>query len=193
MGHWKDGATRPKIRHVPRHVYKRAEEAVEFMMEANCLYEGSKQEFAEAMADRFGASWLTRDGKPDRRLVEDVCTLTREQEGDPTAYAICQGYVVAYSGPKGGMVMYGDDGEIPLMHLLLTLNGDALRQQCHKTENRRRGTIWSTAARACLNDGDHDLGLLLSQMEHEIDRTGFVSDGLVQEFQSALKQRGLVA
>ena len=190
--HWREGAGRPKIRY-SRDLYKRATEAIEYLMEQNCFFEGSKQDFAMLMAERYGTSWLKADGKPDRRLVEDVCNLTRDQEGDAVAQATLAGYMIGYADNHGGLVLLDPSGEQPYHHQLLWLNGDNLRQRCHKTENRRRASVWKAARDAAFREGDLDVGLLIGQIEREIETTGFLSDSLSAEYERLLRERGLVA
>ena len=108
------------------------------------------------------------------------------------ARAICSGYVVAYSSTHGGLVLVDPDGAMSYEHQVKFLGGDLLRQQQHKTENRRRVTIWEAAAKNALSNGDHDLGLLISNIRHDIEVTGFVSDALIDEYLGSLKERGLL-
>lgn len=187
------GPSRPKLRTVPRHIYKRAEETIEYLMEQDGYCPLTKRDFALLMAERYGTQWLKPgDGTPDHRLVSEVCTLTREQEGDPVAAAICSGYVVAYSSVHGGLVLVDPSGDMSYEHQVKFLGGDLLRQQQHKTENKRRITIWKAAAENALENGDHDLGLLISNIRHDIEVTGFVGDGLVEEYMKALHNRGML-
>lgn len=184
---------RPKLRTVPHHIYKRAGEVIEYLMEQDGYSPLTKRDFALLMAERYGTSWLApSDGRPDHRLVSEVCTLTREQDGNPIASAICCGYVVAYSSVHGGLVLVDPNGDMSYEHQVKFLGGDLLRQQSHKTENRRRCVIWEAAAKNALKNGDHDLGLLISNIRHEIDRFGFVSDTLINEYVKAINARGLL-
>lgn len=184
---------RPKLRTVPRHIYKRAEETINYLMEQDGYCPLTKRDFALIMAERYGQSWLKpADGTPDHRLVSEVCTLTREQEGDPVAASICAGYVVAYSTVHGGLVLVDPSGDMSYEHQVKFLAGDLQRQQQHKTENRRRCVIWEAATRNAAENKDIDLALLISNIKRDIEVTGFVSDSLVEEYGGALRERGLV-
>lgn len=170
---------------------RRATEAIEFLMENDGYSPLTKAEFAGALAGRFGRVWLRADGTPNRRLVEDVANLTRDQHGDIEAEIACAGYIVSYSPVKGGMTLVGLDGNMDLPHLLKMQAGDVLRQQNAKTINRRRVAIWKEASRAAHRAGDFDLAACLSQIENEIDTTGFVSDSKSNEFLQLLRVRGI--
>lgn len=191
MSHWKEGAGRPKFRK-SRNLYKRTQEAIEFLMEEDGYSPHTKKDFAYVMASRYGEGWLNVQGQPDHRLVGDVCTLTREQEGDPVARSICSGYVVSYSSHHGGLVLVDPDGDMSYQHQVKFLLGDSMRQKQHKTENRRRVTIWRAASKNAIATGDYDLGLIISSMAHEIETTGFISDSLIDEYVKALSARGLM-
>ena len=61
---------------------KRAQEAIEFLMAHGNFVEYSKEQFAIAL------NWYDRlNEKPDRRLVETVCNMTRDQHDHPEVEA----------------------------------------------------------------------------------------------------------
>jgi hypothetical protein len=172
-------------------MYERAREAIEYLMECQGHTPLSKREFADEMANRYGRPWITSGGQPDRRLVSDVCNLTRDQDHDPTARELFGGYMIAYAPNSGGMVLIDPSGEMALHHHLHFLAGDVQMQQKAKTVMRRRISDWKAAALSAMSSGDYDLGRLLSQAENEIDRSGFISDTLVVLYLKALTARGV--
>lgn len=162
------------------------------LIEEDGFVDCTKNEFAELMYERTRRpQWLKKDGSPNRSLVEDVCNLTRDQDAWPEVATELSGYRVVYAPSKGGMVLIGADGEMKLEHLVRMLWGDARRQQEAKTVGRRRVSSWRTAAQMASRSGDLDLGLLMAQMENEVNTTGFVSDSLYTEFEAALRKRGI--
>lgn len=171
-------------------LYQRCQEAIEMLMEHDGHTTLTKYEFCEVLAHRYGNVWRKMDKTPNRRLVEDVCNLTRDQALDPVAAELFAGYVVAYAPNLGGMTLLDPNGEMRLDHLLHLLHGDMQRQQAEKTVIRRRIPSWEAASRSAIKSGDIDLGLLLSQMQNEISSNGFVSDSLVAEFLKLVHQRG---
>jgi hypothetical protein len=177
----------------PLRLYQRCQEAVELLMEMDGHTEMTKGEFCEALAKRYGNVWRKIDGSLNKALLNDVMNLTRDQALDPTAAALLAGFVVAYSPNVGGITLLDPTGEMPLPHLLHMLSGDMQRQQAEKTVMRRRVPSWGAAAKSALAGGDHDLGLLLGQMQNEIASSGFVSDSLVAEYIKALRKRGIHA
>lgn len=187
---WKwDKAAKKTYRKV---LLTRAEEAIAFLMANDGFVPLSKREFAEKMyAATDSRGWLTNDGEPNRRVVEEVCNLTRDQHTWPEVATALGGYMITYAPQSGGATLIGDLGEMKLDHQLHMLAGDITRQQATKTINRRRVASWDTAARQALRSGDHDLGLVLGQIKNEIEMTGFVSDSLVEEFIKLLVGRGI--
>lgn len=187
---WKwDKASKRTYRKV---LITRAEEAIQFLMDNDGFVPLSKREFAEKMyAATDSRMWLTSSGEPNRKIVEEVCNLTRDQHAWPEVAEALQGYMITYAPQSGGATLIGSAGEMKLDHHLHMLAGDITRQQATKTTNRRRVASWETAARQALRAGDHDLGLILGQIKNEIDMTGFVSDSLVAEFISMLVGRGI--
>lgn len=165
-------------------LYKRAQEAIEFLMECNGHTTLTKQEFAEALAVRFSSEW-----KRGRKLVEEVCTLTRDQDQDPYAASICGGYVIAYAPNIGGMTLLDPSGNLSFKHLLHMLAGDLSQQQKAKTVNRRRVNDWNALGHQALNSMQPDLGRIAFQIEREIEATGFVSDLLVEDFLRLVNQQ----
>lgn len=171
-------------------LYERTREAIEFLIESDGHTQLTKVEFATALASRHGRIWLKRDGDGNRRLVEDVMNLTRDQDIDGVAASLFGGFVVAYAPNLGGMTLIDPTGELGLDHQLHMLSGDLQRQQATKTINRRRISYWRAAAENLMKAGDYDLARLLSHIENEINGTGFVSDSLVADYMKALSTRG---
>jgi hypothetical protein len=163
----------------------KALEAVEFLMDHDQFWPGSKNDFA------FEMGWLTRDGKSDRQLVEDVCTLTREQASNGLTEML-GGFVISYAPSKGGMVLWTDE-EAPIDHYVHMFAGDMQREQQHRTENRRRLPYWEKAAEAASGSGDVELARLLFEARREIESTGFVSEQVSGQMMKVFYSRGLVA
>jgi hypothetical protein len=163
-----------------------AEKARDFLIDRGGFWAGTKAQFAFAM------DWVTRENDPDRRRVEEVCNLTRDQEHlAPHVQETIGGFVIAYSPSQGGMVLIDPAGDdMPVEHYMHILAGDIARQQQHKTENRRRLPTWKKAGQAAANSGDHELARLCWQAEHEIDKTGFTSDTLHSDYFKVLIARG---
>lgn len=163
-------------------LYQRAQEAIEILMELSGHTTLTKTDFAVLMSTRYGREWLRGDGTGNRKLVEDVCNLTRDQEDDPYAKALFSGFVVSYAPNLGGMTLLDPTGDISFPHLLHMLAGDLNRQQATKTINRRRLSYWNSAGHSALGSQEPDLARVMFQIEHEIESTGVASDGLVADF-----------
>lgn len=160
----------------------RAKEAISFLMECNGHTPLTQGEFATALQHRFGNAW-------SRQLLKDVMTLTRDQDIDEEAREELGGYVISYAPNFGGLTLLDPTGEMPLDSLLHMLSGDIQRQQVTKTVNRRRLNSWRAAAQNAMRSGDFDLGAVLNKIENEIERTGFASDSLVDDFLKVLSAR----
>jgi hypothetical protein len=166
----------------------RAREAIEFLVAEGQDYywAGSKAAFAAALG------WFRADGEtPDRRLVEDVCNLTRDQEGlSPMLQEELAGFVISYAPSVGGMTLL-DPGasDMPLHHYAHILVGDMQRQQQALTTNRRRLPTWKKAGAIAANGDDHELARLFWQGENEISRTGFVTESTMGELNQVLMSR----
>jgi len=170
----------------------RSQEAIEFLMENDGFYPSHKGAFAQAMYDRTKRShWLRNDGFPNRQLVADVCNFMRDQHQWPEVEAILGGYMVVYAPNSGGMTLVGSHGEMKQEHLLHMLGGDMARQQQAKTTNRRRVAGWKTGANQACQAGQIELGLLMGQIQNQIDATGFATDSLVAEFYKELGKLGI--
>ena len=181
--HWR-GPDNPRRGHAREErnrlaLYDRCREVIEYLIECNGHSPLSKRELADEMADRYGRVWRTNSGEPDRRLIADVCTATRDQDRDPFARELFAGLVISYAPNTGGLILIDPTGEMALPHQLHMLAGDMQEQQKAKTIMRRRISAWRTAALSAMSGGDFELGRLLSQAENEIDSTGFVSDTIV--------------
>jgi len=172
-------------------LYARAQEAIEYLCANNGHVGLTKPEFAVAMAAQYGRIWLKVDGTGNRKLVEEVCALTKDQDIDDMAEKVCAGFVITYSPTEGGMTLEDPTGQHP-SHRLHMLSGDVLRQQSTKTINRRRVGSWKAAGDGEMKRGDHEMGRLCYQIENEIDATGFVSDTLAAQFLKVLRSRGLL-
>lgn len=169
----------------------RAQEAIEFLMDRGGFFPYSKNQFALVMGERFGRAWLMMDDGPDRRLVEDVCNLTRDQFQDPMVELVLGGYVVSYSPSQGGMTLVDPTGEQPLDHLVHMLTGDLQRDQAIRTQLRRRLPTWKTAGANAAKNDDNELARLCWQIESEIDGTGHVSETLQAQWFQMMRVRGL--
>lgn len=164
-------------------------QAVERLMESGGFLPDTKAQFALRMG------WvLPRDGKdePDRRRVENICNLTRDQHEWPEIADQLGGYVIAYSPNQGGMLLVDPTGEQPLDHLTQMLMGDLQKQQGIKTINRRRLPTWKTAGDAASALGDNEMARLFWQAEGEINKTGFVSDSVIGDIFKAARVRDLL-
>jgi len=165
-------------------LYQRAEEVIGYLFENNCATDLSKNEFAIALAARYGhRTWLLGDGTGNGKLVTEVCALTRDQALDPSAADICAGFQVTYSPNLGGMVLVDPTGEMSIEASLHILKGDLQRQQVTKTVNRRRVSNWNAVGHQALSSGLPDLARIAFQIEREIDSSGVCSDSLVDEFE----------
>jgi hypothetical protein len=171
----------------------RAKQAIGLLMECNGHTELTKTEFAGVLAERHGGAWMTAKGLPNRRLVDEVCALSKDQflPDKKHVHDELAGYVIAYSPTIGGMTLIDATGEMALDHMLHLLAGDLLRQRNIVTMMRRRADVWHALAKQALAHGDIDLGLLAGQIENEINRTGYVGEGLAQEFIELVEVRGI--
>jgi len=164
-----------------------ARDAIEVLMSCGAYWPGSKEQFA------FKMEWLKANGEADRRRVEDVCNLTRDQEQKPPwVQETLAGFVIAYAPSQGGMVLIDPaSGELPLEHYAHLLAGDLQRQQQHKTENRRRLPMWKKAGAVAMNSGDAELARLFWQGENEVSSRGVVSEITSNDLFRVLVSRGL--
>ena len=166
----------------------KAVKAVEFLIERGGFYEGNKNDFALEMG------WTTRDDKPNRKVVEDICTLTREQSRNPGLAELLGGFVVSYAPSRGGLTLWDPlSQDEPLEHFIHLFIGDMQRQKQHETENRRRMPSWRLAGDIATRSGDAELSRLLHQAEGEIDSTGFVSDHTQGSLMKTFASRGLTS
>jgi hypothetical protein len=163
----------------------KAQAAIEFLIGQNEFWPGTKNDFAAAM------EWLTRDGKPDRHLVEEVCSLTRDQESLGLT-EFFGGFVISYAPSRGGMVLWTDE-EAPLDHYVHMFAGDMQRERQHRTENRRRLPYWHKAGDVASNMGDTEVARLCYQAENEINSTGFVSEHIGAQLMRVLASRGFLS
>lgn len=167
-----------------------AQDAIDYFIDHNHFYPGSKEQFALRMG------WTTGQGrgeKPDRRRVERVCNLTRDQEDFPEYESTLCGFVIAYSPSQGGMCLIDPTGDhfsdVEFLHVLV---GDAQRQQAAKTVARRRIPMWKTVGDGFAALGELELARLFWQGEREISAEGFVSDSLTNDLFQTLRAHGYV-
>lgn len=154
----------------------KARTAVEFLIDRGGFYPGTRNDFAMEMG------WTKRDGAPNRKMVEDVFTLTREQDRNPGLAELLGGFVVSYAPSRGGVALWDPlSQDAPLDHYVHLFVGDLQRQKQHETENRRRVPAWRTAGDICTRAEDKQLARLCYQAEGEINSTGFVSDHTMGE------------
>lgn len=174
-------------------LYQRAKEAIEYLIGENGHTDLNKADFAVLMAARLGPEkgrvWLMGDGTGNRRLVEEVCNLTRDQDEDELAKEFFAGYVVSYAPNIGGMTLLDADGDLIFDHLLHMLSGDMTRQEATKTINRRRLPSWNKGGHQALNSGEPDIGRIMFQIEHSIEATGFAPASLVADFLRLVNDR----
>jgi len=178
------GTGQPPGARASLHRTEKALELIEFLMDRDGFYEGT----ASGLATEIG--WVdafTR--KPDRRLVNDCCTLTKEQEHNPELRAVLCGCVVAYRPNKGGFVLIDPTGDSQVRQWLALFKGDMQRQQQHRTENRRRVPTWQALGDQMANNGDLEFATLCWQIKAEIEKTGDYSDGLISRFWQLVRTR----
>lgn len=164
-----------------------AERAIHFLIDRGNFWSGTKEQFAFAM------EWVKADGSADRRRVENVCNLTRDQDDlSDWIGKTLGGFLIAYAPSDGGMTLVDPSAsEMPLDHFVHVLAGDVQRQKQHKTENRRRIPTWTKAGQAAMNGGDAELARLCWQAENEVNSAGFVSDTTAGQLFSCFVSRGL--
>jgi hypothetical protein len=171
-----------------------AQKAIDVLMDHGGYVSDTKAQFALRMG--WVKAGVGRIDEPDRQLVEDVCTLTRELAASPDSWPaaadLLAGYVIAYSPNAGGMTLIDPTGDDPLHHLTHILLGDLQKQKGMKTTNRRRLPMWEAAADNALANGDTELGRLLDRAAQEIKKTGFVEDQTVNGIYSVADSRGLL-
>lgn len=167
-----------------------AQAAVQELISCNSFFNGTKNEFALRMG------WVKPNGaidEPDRRRVEDVCNLTRDQDDLPSFVAeALGGFVITYAPNQGGMLLIDPSGDMPFQHLAHMLFGDLQKQQNIKTINRRRQPDWKKAGNAAMNSGDGEMAQLFWVAADQIDRTGFVSDSTLANIFKTAHVRGLL-
>lgn len=174
------------------HVLERTEELVEFLMDRDGFYGGTAVELATELG------WVDHlnGKKPDRRLVNECCTLTREQEHQPDVKAVLGGCVVSYRSNQGGFVLVDPSGGSQVRMWLAVFKGDMQRAQQHRTENRRRTPTWQALGDQMAENGDLEFATLCWQIKAEIEKTGDYSDQLISRFWTLVRSRdfeGVVA
>jgi hypothetical protein len=157
----------------------RARDAVEFLIDHQTYYPGTKNDFAMAMG------WVRPDGRPLRDWVEGICTYTRDHPDDE----LTGGYVISYAPTRGGMVLWTGEDDAPLDHYVHMFQGDMTRDKQHRIENRRRKHIWAKAAQQAHESGDLELARLLNYAENEINSTGFVAESTAKQLQAVFASR----
>lgn len=168
--------------------HQAAVKAIEFLIQQESFYPGTKRQFAFAM------NWYQPDGKSaDVRRVQDVCKHTRDQENLPGwMQDELAGMVIAYAPIKGGMTLIdpSDGSNLDLHHYVHLLAGDLTRQQQHRTENRGRLAMWSALTTAAFSAGYQRLAKLSAQAEDQIKQNGEVSESTTEEFMKELALLG---
>lgn len=173
-------------------LYERTRELIEYLVENDGHVAVTKEDLAVLLSERFNTrQWLTLEGRGDRRLVEQVCNLTRDQHEDPVTGSICAGFVAAYSPNAGGLTLVDESGDMPPHMALHMLQGDLSQQQKSKTVWRRRLPYWAAAAKQAALNGDSELSRVLWRIHDKIQETGFTPDDLIGEYADALVKRGL--
>ncbi len=167
---------------------KDALDAIDYLMDRGGFSDLTKEQMAVALDwyDQFERT------KPNRRRVEQVCNLTRDQHNWEYVSEILGGMVVAYSPSDGGMTLIQPDGERPLTHMLHVLRGDLHKAQSCMTMNRRREATWYACGCKCVAQGDADLAKLFFQAQGEIHANGFVSETTSRDLFVGLRTRGLL-
>jgi hypothetical protein len=166
-----------------------AMQAIEKLMDSGGFISDTKAQFALRMG------WTIPNGgkdEPDRRRVENICNLTRDQHEWPEIADMLGGYVIAYAPNQGGMSLIDPTGDMPLDHLTHILLGDLQKQQGIKTINRRRLPTWKTAGESAAAQGDNEMARLFWQAEGEINKAGFVSDSVIGDIFKAARVRDLL-
>lgn len=163
--------------------------AVEYLMDHNGFVADTKVQFALRMG------WLDSNDQPDRRLVENVCNLTRDVDQAPDGYPdwVAEqlgGYVIAYADVRGGMQLLGDGVDFDPRMYVYVLTADLQHGQAIKTHNRRRLPMWLKSAEGFADHGDTGLAMLFAKAEDQIASTGMVADKLVGDIFKALRASG---
>ena len=164
-----------------------AKVAVEYLIDQGGFTACTKEEFALKMGWTIG---LGRDERADRRRVEDICNLTRDQDEWPEAAGVLGGYVIAYAPSEGGMSLLGDGVDIDARMYVHLLTGDLQKQEMTKTMNRRRQPMWRKVAEAFAGHGEVALARLFFQAEDQIKGQGVVNSDLVGEIYKSLIASG---
>lgn len=168
-------------------IHQAAVKAVEFLIQQESFYPGTKRQFAFAMG------WYQPDGKSaDVRRVQDVCKHTRDQEDLPDwMQQELAGMVIAYAPIKGGMTLIDPSGgSLDLHHYIHLLAGDLARQQQHRTENRGRLAMWKALTNDAFTAGYQGLARISAQAEAQIKQNGEVSEATTEEFMKELAVLG---
>ena len=171
---------RPSIQQI-----QRANQAIETLIDCHYKWNGTKEQFAIKMGWYEGP-----DHHPSRRMVEEACTITRDQNDWPDIRADLGGLIIAYAPEEGGMILIDWSGDMPLEHQVHFLIGDAQRQQQHKTENRRRIPTWEAAGNAAVMMNDPELAQLFFAGKNEVERSGFITDLTSRKLFQAIAARG---
>lgn len=167
-------------------VLDRAEMAILYLHDHNgWLPSCTREDFAKRM------NWLRPDGEPDRRMVEHVFTMTREQHRWEEVASRLGGYVIAYAETVGGVAFVGSDGLPILPAMVHILRGDAVRDQTARTENARRLPTLRKLAEGAANDKEFDLWRIFNRAYMDVERDGFYSTDVAAELDAYVKAHGL--
>lgn len=161
----------------------RAQEVIEFLMERDQRYEGTRKQFGYALSEWSPkpAMWLKGNGEPDVDLIRKVFRLTRETAagyGTEEAEDLLGGYLVCYSqiGRPAVLLIGPDDPDMELIRYIDLLKGDLARQKQHKTENRQRVEVIRMAADIADRAGYKALSRQLHYGENEVEQAGEMTE-----------------
>lgn len=174
----------------------RAQEVIEFLMERDQRFDGTRKQFGYALAEWSPkpAMWLKGNGEPDTDLIRKVFRLTRETAagyGTEEAEELLGGYMVCYSqiGRPAVLLIGEHDGGMELVRYMDLIKGDLARQQQHKSENRQRVPVIQTAADIADREGFKALARALHYGENEVETHGEMSE---QTISSVFKELAIV-
>ncbi len=165
--------------------------AIGYLMQHGGFTPLTKDQFAVKM------DWVSDDLKPNRRLVESVCNLSRDVEDTPDGYpdwvvAQLGGYVIAYAPSDGGMCLLGEGVDIDARMFVHLITGDLQKQQAMKTMMRRRLPMYKKVVQAFADAGQWGLAKALAKGENEVETAGMVSDHVVGEVFKAAREIGVI-
>lgn len=173
------------------HLYDRAKEVIEFLMDNDGYSPLTATEFAGALAGRYGNAWLNMSRKPNKALLTEVKQLMHDQHDNPETAAQLGGFMLDYAPTGGGFVLIGSLGEMKQEHLLHMLAGYLHQQVTISTVLRRSKAEWRTAGEQANRSGDFELTNVLAKIEDQIDRQGSVDHSTIDEFRRVMSARDI--